>query len=70
VGALISLVHAARATEKAVDPRAVGVTKKELKANARIADGNWGAEAVRAAIDELTGAMAAAATSTTIAAGF
>lgn len=70
VGALISLLHAARATEKAVDPRAVGVTKKELKANAkRIAEGNWGAEAVRAAIDELTGAMAAAVTSTTIAAG-
>jgi Golgi phosphoprotein 3 (GPP34) len=70
VGALISLLHAARATEKAVDPRAVGVTKKELKAHAeRIADGNWGAEAVRAAIDELTGAMAAAVTSTTIAAG-
>lgn len=65
VGALISLLHALKAVEKVVDPVAVGVTKKELKANAgRIAEGDWASDAVRAAIDEMMAAIVAATGST------
>ena len=61
VGALASLLHALKATDKVIDPAAAGVTKKELRANAkRIAEGNWGSEAVRKAIDEMTAAIIAA----------
>jgi Golgi phosphoprotein 3 (GPP34) len=70
VGALISLLHALKRVEKVVDPNTVGVTKRELKANAKqIAEGNWASEAVRGAIDQMIAAMAAATSSSAAAAG-
>lgn len=69
VGALVSLLHALKAVSKILDPVAVGTTKQEMEANAkRIAEGNWGSEAVRKALDEMMAAVVAATTSTTVAA--
>ena len=63
-GALISLLVALDATHKVVTPDSVGLTKKELKANAkRIAEGEWAAKAVRKAIDSMNAAVMAATTS-------
>ena len=60
-GALISLLLALDAVHKAVDPSAVGLSKREMKANAkRIAEGNWAAKAVRAAIDAMNTTVIAA----------
>ena len=51
-------------------PPTVGVTEKELKANAKhIAEGNWASEAVRTAIDEMMAAVVAATSSTAVTAG-
>ena len=70
VAALISLLHALKTVEKAVDPLTVRVTEKELKANAKhIAEGNWASEAVRTAIDEMMAAVVAATSSTAVTAG-
>jgi Golgi phosphoprotein 3 (GPP34) len=70
VAALVSLLHALKAVEDVVDPLAVGVTKNELNAHARsIAEGNWGSEAVRKAIDEMMAAVVAATTAAVVAAG-
>jgi hypothetical protein len=70
VAALLSLLHALNAVEKVVDPLTVGVTKNELKANAKhIAEGNWASEAVRKAIDEATAAVIAATSSATVVTG-
>lgn len=63
-GVLISLLLALRAVHKAVDPGSVGLSKKELNANAkRIAEGDWTAKAVRQAIDSIHAAVIAAASS-------
>ena len=68
-GSLIALLHALEAVAKVVDPADVGIARKELNANAeRIAEGNWGSQAVRDAIDALLAAVIAA-NSTVVASG-
>jgi hypothetical protein len=60
-GALISLLVALNAVHKAVDPDSVGLSKREMKANAkRVAEGDWAAKAVRQAIDSMNAAVIAA----------
>ena len=69
-GALISLLLALRAVHKAVDQGSVGLSKKELNANAkRIAEGDWAAEAVRQAIDSMIAAIIAATSSAVVVGG-
>lgn len=59
-GALISLLLALHAVDKAVDPVSVGLSKKELNTNAkRIAEGDWAGRAVRQAIDSMYAALVA-----------
>jgi hypothetical protein len=61
--ALIALLHALKCEHKIVDPRHHDLSKRQLKARAdEIAKGNWAAEAVRKAIDEIIAAVAASAT--------
>ena len=68
-GALISLLRALKAVHKTADPGSVGLSKKELNANAkRIAEGDWAAKAVRQAIDSMNAAVIAA-TSSAVAGG-
>jgi hypothetical protein len=63
-GALVSLLVALDAVHKVVPPDSVGLTKKELKGNARrIAEGAWAAKAVRKAIESMNAAVVAATTS-------
>ncbi len=70
VGALVALLHALKVVQKVVDPDDVGITKPEMKANAKaIAEGNWGSEAVRKAIDEMMAAVIAATTAAVVATG-
>jgi Golgi phosphoprotein 3 (GPP34) len=60
--ALVSLLHALKAVQKAVDPNSVGLSKRELNASAqRIAEGDWVGQAVRSAIDTQTAVIAASA---------
>ena len=60
IAALISLLHALKAVGTVIDPASAGVSKHELNANAkRIAEGDWGAEAVRQAIEALLAAVVA-----------
>jgi hypothetical protein len=69
-GALISLLLALKAVHKTVDPAVVGLSKKELNANAkRIAEGDWAAKAVRQAIDSMNAAVIAAISSTVVLGG-
>jgi hypothetical protein len=69
-GALVSLVHALRATHKVVDPREHGLPRRDLDRRAKqVADGDWGSKAVRQAIDEMTAAVTAAVTAGAVAAG-
>jgi Golgi phosphoprotein 3 (GPP34) len=59
--ALVSLLHALKVAHKVVDPGSVGLSKKELNANAkRIAERDWAAKAVRQAIDNRNAAIIAA----------
>jgi len=61
-GALVALLYALKAAAKVINPDSAGVSKKELNANAkRVAEGNWGAQAVRQAIDALNAATASGA---------
>ncbi len=63
VAALVSLLRALKVVHKVVDPTAVGLSKRDLNANAkRIAEGDWASEAVRRAIDGMNAAVLAAAT--------
>ena len=65
--ALIALVHAVGRVDKIVDPRQHGLSRRELRARAKeIAEGNWGSEAVRKAIEEMMAAVFVAITATTI----
>jgi len=60
--ALVSLLHALKAVHKAVDPNAVGLSKRELDESAqRIADGDWVGKAVRSAINTQTAIIASSA---------
>jgi hypothetical protein len=69
--ALVSLLHALRSTHKVVRPKEHGIGRRDLERQAKqIAEGSWGSQAVRQAIDEMTtavsaGVMAATAASTT-----
>jgi hypothetical protein len=66
-GALISQLVALNVVHKAVDPDSVGLSKREMKANAkRIAEGDWAAKAVRQAIDSMNAAVIAAISSATV----
>lgn len=65
-GSLIALVHALRATHKVVDPKQHDLKRRELDRRAKeIAQGSWGSDAVRAAIDAMMAAVTVAATSAT-----
>jgi pectin methylesterase-like acyl-CoA thioesterase len=69
-GALISLLVALNAVHKAVDPDSVGLSKREMKANAkRVAEGDWAAKAVRQAIDSMNAAIIAATSSAVVLGG-
>jgi hypothetical protein len=69
-GALVSLLLALKAVHKAVDPGSVGLSKKELNANAkRIAEGEWAAKAVRQAIDSMNAAVIAATSAAVVGIG-
>lgn len=62
--ALIALVHALRYEHKIIDPRLYGLSKRQLRARAEeISNGDWAAQAVRKAIDEMIAAVAAASAS-------
>jgi hypothetical protein len=68
--ALIALVHAVGRVDKIVDARQHGVSKRELRARAKeIAEGNWGSEAVRKAVEETMAAVIIAAGIITTSAG-
>jgi Golgi phosphoprotein 3 GPP34 len=67
VAALVSLLRALKSIAKVVDPAGLGITKRELNANARrIAAGDWASEAVRKAIDEMLAAIIAATSSSAV----
>ncbi|GAA3162992.1 hypothetical protein GCM10010531_13680 [Blastococcus jejuensis] len=69
-GALISLLYALRAAHRAVDPEAVGLSKRELNGRAKgIAEGNWAAKSVRGAIDSMHAVVIAATSSATFPGG-
>jgi Golgi phosphoprotein 3 (GPP34) len=69
-GALVSLLLALKAVHKAVDQAAAGLSAREMNANAkRIAEGDWGSDAVRHAIDSMIAAVAAATSSTVVLGG-
>jgi hypothetical protein len=66
--ALIALLHALKCEHKIVDPRAYGLSRRQLAARAEeIAGGNWASAAVRKAIDEMNAAVIAATTAATAA---
>jgi hypothetical protein len=67
--ALVSLLHALRSTHKVVDPKAHGLSKRDVSGRAKqIAEGDWGSAAVRRAIDDMMAAVMAATTAATVAA--
>ena len=67
IAGLVSLLHALKAVGKVVDPAELGITKKEMNANAeRIAEGDWASEAVRKAIDAMLAAIIAATSSSAV----
>ena len=68
--ALVSLLLALNVVHKAVDPDSVGISKREMNANAkRIAEGDWAARAVRQAIDSMNAAVIATTSSALVLAG-
>ncbi|MGN6131900.1 MAG: GOLPH3/VPS74 family protein [Nocardioidaceae bacterium] len=59
--ALVALLHALKVEHKVVDPRQYGVGKRDLRARAdQIARGDWAADAVRQAVDDMLAAVTAA----------
>lgn len=70
LAALIALLRALKAVAKVVDPASVGLTRRELNANAQqIADGDWAATAVRDAIDAMLAIVAASSSAPVVVAG-
>jgi Golgi phosphoprotein 3 GPP34 len=60
-GALIALVHALRATHRLLDAREHGLSRRDLDRRAKqVAEGSWGSQAVRRAVDEAAAAVTAA----------
>ena len=69
-GALIALLSALNVVHEVVDPKAIGLSKRELKTSAsRIAEGDWAAAAVRSAIASMMAAIIAASASAVVVAG-
>jgi hypothetical protein len=69
-GALIALLSALNVAHEVVDPKVVGLSKRELNTRAsRIAEGDWAAEAVRSAIASMMTAIIAASASAVVVAG-
>ena len=67
IAGLVSLLHALKAVTNVFDPAELGITKKEMNANAdRIAEGDWASEAVRKAIDAMLAAVIAATSSSAV----
>jgi Golgi phosphoprotein 3 GPP34 len=59
--AVIALVHALRYEHEIIDPQLYGLSRRQLRARAEeISKGDWAAETVRKAIDEMITAVAAA----------
>ncbi len=59
--ALIALLHALKVEHKVVDPLPHGLSKRDLRARATdVSRGDWAAEAVRQAVDDMLAAVAAA----------
>ena len=70
IAALIALLHALRCEHQIVDPRAYGLSKRQLTARAEeIAKGGWASEAVRTAITEIIAAVAATTAAAAAASG-
>ena len=68
--ALIALLHALGCEHKIIDPAQSGLTRRELRARAgQVAQGDWAAEAVRKAIEEMIAAVVAPITATAAAGG-
>jgi hypothetical protein len=68
--ALVALLHALDCEHKVVDPRAHGLSKRQLRARAReIAEGSWASDAVRTAIDQMRAAVVAATASVVVLSG-
>ena len=68
-GALVALLHALRVTHKVVVPKEHGLRRRELDRRAKeIAEGSWGSQAVRDAVDAMMAAVMAAVTASTAAA--
>lgn len=64
-GALIALLHALRCEHKVVVPWEHELSRRQLRARAKvIAQGNWASAAVRTAIDEMMAAIVAATVAT------
>lgn len=67
IAGLVALLHALKAVTKVSDPAELGITKKQMNANARrIAEGDWASEAVRKAIDAMLAAVIAATSSSAV----
>ena len=68
--ALVALLRALRVLPKVVDPRVHALSKRELDHRAEaLAEGDWAAESVRKAIDQLTAAVTAAVIASSTAGG-
>lgn len=69
-GALTALLSALDVVHEVVDPRAIGLSKRELTSSAsRIAEGDWAAAAVRSAVDSMMAAIIAASVSAVVVGG-
>ena len=67
IAGLVSLLHALKAVTTVLDPAELGITPREMNANAdRIAEGDWASEAVRKAIDAMLAAVIAATSSSAV----
>lgn len=67
-GALIALLHALRSTHKVVDAKEHDLKRRDLDRRAKeIADGSWGSDAVRQAVDAMTAAVMTAVMASTMA---
>lgn len=58
---VVAVLHALRTLPKVIDAKAHGIPKRDLNSRATaISEGNWGSQAVRRAIDDMTAAIVAA----------
>jgi hypothetical protein len=67
-GSTIALLHALRSTHKVVPPKRHDLSRRDLDRRAKeIAEGSWGSDAVRQAVDAMTAAVMVAVTAGTVA---